>query len=124
MVFLQYIFLDTGLIVVVPTDQSTLFAGSVLYVWSSWRRLDSEAHLVILDVWGGSHADVLEYMIRPAVLRVTACAKCNSKKARKTLEEANMKLIKAPKDYDILAIPLTNAAPMRNGTPEELRQYF
>ncbi|KAK8478048.1 hypothetical protein V6N13_090749 [Hibiscus sabdariffa] len=38
-----------------------LFAGSVLYVWSSWRRLDSEAHLVILDVWGGSHADVLEY---------------------------------------------------------------
>ncbi|KAK9017140.1 hypothetical protein V6N11_079624 [Hibiscus sabdariffa] len=30
----------------------------------------------------------------------------------------------APKDYDILAIPLTNAAPMRNGTPEELRQYF
>ncbi|XP_039010166.1 uncharacterized protein LOC120138832 [Hibiscus syriacus] len=27
---------------------------------------------------------------------VTACAKCNSKKGRKTLEEANMKLIKVP----------------------------
>ncbi|KAK4852554.1 hypothetical protein QYF36_024988 [Acer negundo] len=41
---------------------------------------------------------------------VAACAKCNSKKGQKTLEEANMKLIKVPKvpkDYDILAIPLT-----------------
>ncbi|GMI65277.1 hypothetical protein like AT2G23840 [Hibiscus trionum] len=62
---------------------------------------------------------------------VTACAKCNSKKGRKTLEEANMALIKvpkAPKDYDILAIPLTSAAitmlRMRNGTPEEWRQYL
>ncbi|XVF06233.1 hypothetical protein REPUB_Repub06bG0030000 [Reevesia pubescens] len=62
---------------------------------------------------------------------VTACAKCNSKKGHKTLEEANMKLIKvpkAPKDYDILAIPLTGAAirmlRKRNGTPEEWRQYL
>uniref|UniRef100_A0A2P2LKB7 Uncharacterized protein LOC103956206 isoform X2 n=1 Tax=Rhizophora mucronata TaxID=61149 RepID=A0A2P2LKB7_RHIMU len=62
---------------------------------------------------------------------VTACAKCNSKKGQKTLEEANMKLIKvpkAPKDYDILAIPLTSAAlkmlGMRKGTPEEWRQYL
>ncbi|KAG8472803.1 hypothetical protein CXB51_034686 [Gossypium anomalum] len=62
---------------------------------------------------------------------VTACAKCNSKKGQKTLEEANMKLIKvpkAPKDYDILAIPLTSSAMRmlrkRNGTPEEWRQYL
>ncbi|KAE8729096.1 zeatin O-glucosyltransferase-like [Hibiscus syriacus] len=62
---------------------------------------------------------------------VTACAKCNSKKGRKTPEEANMTLIKvpkAPKDYDILAIPLTSAAVrmlrMRNGTPEEWQQYL
>ncbi|KAK9041924.1 hypothetical protein V6N11_017010 [Hibiscus sabdariffa] len=62
---------------------------------------------------------------------VTACAKCNSKKGRKTPEEANMTLIKvpkAPKDYDILAIPLTSAAitmlRMRNGTPEEWHQYL
>ncbi|XP_062113507.1 uncharacterized protein LOC133824594 [Humulus lupulus] len=62
---------------------------------------------------------------------VTACSKCNSKKGHKTMEEANMKLIKipkAPKDYDILAIPLTNAAirmlKMRQGTPEEWRQYL
>ncbi|KAF3441219.1 hypothetical protein FNV43_RR15132 [Rhamnella rubrinervis] len=62
---------------------------------------------------------------------VTACAKCNSKKGQKTLEEANMKLIKvpkAPKDYDILAIPLTSAAikmlKMRQGTPEEWQQYL
>ncbi|KAL6336944.1 hypothetical protein AAG906_036258 [Vitis piasezkii] len=62
---------------------------------------------------------------------VTACAKCNSKKGQKTLEEANMKLSKvpkAPKDYDILAIPLTNTAirmlRMRKGTPEEWRQYL
>ncbi|KAK7290616.1 hypothetical protein RIF29_05165 [Crotalaria pallida] len=62
---------------------------------------------------------------------VTACAKCNSKKGQKTLEEAKMKLIKvpkAPKEYDILAIPLTNAAlrmlTMRKGTPEEWRQYL
>ncbi|GLT52953.1 hypothetical protein SLA2020_262590 [Shorea laevis] len=62
---------------------------------------------------------------------VTACAKCNSKKGRKTLEEANMKLInvpKVPKDYDIVAIPLTSAAlkmlTMRKGTPEEWRQYL
>ncbi|KAK7286532.1 hypothetical protein RJT34_21590 [Clitoria ternatea] len=62
---------------------------------------------------------------------VTACAKCNSKKGKKTLEEAKMKLIKvpkAPKDYDILAIPLTAAAlkmlRVRKGTPEEWRQYL
>ncbi|WVZ04959.1 hypothetical protein V8G54_018305 [Vigna mungo] len=62
---------------------------------------------------------------------VTACAKCNSKKGKKTLEEAKMKLIKvpkAPKDYDILAIPLTAAAlrmlTVRKGTPEEWRQYL
>ncbi|XP_070666005.1 uncharacterized protein [Malus domestica] len=62
---------------------------------------------------------------------VTACARCNSKKGQKTLEEANMKLMKvpkAPKDYDILAIPLTSAAikmlKMRKGTPEEWLQYL
>ncbi|XP_020218606.1 uncharacterized protein LOC109801870 isoform X2 [Cajanus cajan] len=62
---------------------------------------------------------------------VTACAKCNCKKGKKTLEEAKMKLIKAPKvpkDYDILAIPLTAAAlrmlTIRKGTPEEWRQYL
>ncbi|XP_021283107.1 uncharacterized protein LOC110415730 [Herrania umbratica] len=62
---------------------------------------------------------------------VAACAKCNSKKGQKTIEEANMKLIKVPKvpkDYDILAIPLTSAAirmlRKRNGTPEEWRQYL
>ncbi|XP_014624697.1 uncharacterized protein LOC114389168 isoform X1 [Glycine soja] len=63
--------------------------------------------------------------------QVTACAKCNCKKGRKTLEEAKMKLIKppkVPKDYDILAIPLTAAAlrmlTLRKGTPEEWRQYL
>ncbi|XP_011010125.1 PREDICTED: uncharacterized protein LOC105115052 isoform X2 [Populus euphratica] len=62
---------------------------------------------------------------------VTACAKCNSKKGQKTPEEANMKLSKvpkAPKDYDILAIPLTSAAirmlRMRKGMPEEWQQYL
>ncbi|KAI9121492.1 hypothetical protein K1719_008525 [Acacia pycnantha] len=62
---------------------------------------------------------------------VTACAKCNSKKGHRTLEEAKMKLLKtpkAPKDYDILAIPLTSAAlrmlTTRKGTPEEWRQYL
>ncbi|PKI34088.1 hypothetical protein CRG98_045545 [Punica granatum] len=62
---------------------------------------------------------------------VTACSRCNSKKGQRTLEEANMKLIKvpkAPKDYDILAIPLTSAAVkmlrLTKGTPEEWRQYF
>ncbi|KAL5767934.1 hypothetical protein ACOSQ2_014717 [Xanthoceras sorbifolium] len=62
---------------------------------------------------------------------VAACAKCNSKKGQKTLEETNMKLIKVPKvpkDFDILAIPLTSAAikmlTVRKGTPEEWRQYL
>lgn len=62
---------------------------------------------------------------------VTACAKCNSKKGQKTLEEASMKLIKVPKvpkDYDILAIPLTTAAikmlRMKKGVPDEWRQYL
>ncbi|KAF5749185.1 putative endonuclease [Tripterygium wilfordii] len=62
---------------------------------------------------------------------VTACSKCNSKKGQKTPEEANMKLKKppkAPKDYDILAIPLTNSAikmlKTRKGMPEEWRQYL
>ncbi|WCJ43647.1 HNH endonuclease [Euphorbia peplus] len=62
---------------------------------------------------------------------VTACSKCNSKKGQKTVEEANMKLLKvpkAPKEYDILAIPLTSAAirmlRVRKGMPEEWRQYL
>ncbi|KAK6945439.1 LOW QUALITY PROTEIN: HNH endonuclease 5 [Dillenia turbinata] len=62
---------------------------------------------------------------------VTACAKCNSRKGQKTLEEANMKLLKvpkAPKEYDILTIPLTSTAikmlKMRKGTPAEWRQYL
>ncbi|KAK3446376.1 uncharacterized protein LOC104442799 isoform X1 [Eucalyptus grandis] len=62
---------------------------------------------------------------------VAACAKCNSKKGQKTIEEANMKLLKtpkAPKDFDILTIPLTSAAAkmlrLRKGTPEEWRQYL
>lgn len=62
---------------------------------------------------------------------VTACSRCNSKKGRKSLEEAKMKLIKVPKkpkDYDILAIPLTAAAlrvlTAKKGTPDEWRQYL
>ncbi|CAN0913266.1 hypothetical protein LINGRAHAP2_LOCUS27819 [Linum grandiflorum] len=62
---------------------------------------------------------------------VAACSKCNSKKGQKTLEEVNMKLIKmpkAPKEYEILAIPLTSAALMmltsKKGTPQEWRQYL
>lgn len=61
---------------------------------------------------------------------VTACSECNSKKGQKTLKEANMTLAKtpkAPKDYDILAIPLTGDAIRmlrRKGTPEEWRQYL
>ncbi|XP_077239912.1 HNH endonuclease isoform X2 [Tasmannia lanceolata] len=62
---------------------------------------------------------------------VTACSICNSKKGQKTLEEANMKIIKvpkAPKDFDILAIPLTSTAikmlKMRKGMPNEWRQYL
>ncbi|GAY39903.1 hypothetical protein CUMW_047930 [Citrus unshiu] len=62
---------------------------------------------------------------------VAACFKCNSRKGKKTLEEAHMQLLrvpKAPKDYDILAIPLTSAAirmlRVRKGTPVEWRQYL
>ncbi|KAG1368383.1 hypothetical protein COCNU_14G008510 [Cocos nucifera] len=62
---------------------------------------------------------------------VTACAKCNSRKGKKTLEEANMKLIKipkAPKDFNIFTIPLTSSAAkmlkMRKGVPEEWLQYL
>lgn len=62
---------------------------------------------------------------------VTACAKCNSRKGQKTLDEAKMKLIKipkVPKDFDILTIPLTSDAAkmlkMRKGLPEEWQQYL
>ncbi|KAG0468728.1 hypothetical protein HPP92_018056 [Vanilla planifolia] len=62
---------------------------------------------------------------------VTACANCNSRKGQKTLEEANMTLIKipkAPKDYDILTVPLTSTAmrmmKRKKGVPNEWRQYL
>ncbi|KAG7585632.1 HNH endonuclease 5 [Arabidopsis thaliana x Arabidopsis arenosa] len=62
---------------------------------------------------------------------VAACSRCNSKKGQKTAEEAHMKLLKVPKepkDYDIVAIPLTNAAirmlRSNKGMPEEWRQYL
>ncbi|KAL3824629.1 hypothetical protein ACJIZ3_020658 [Penstemon smallii] len=62
---------------------------------------------------------------------VAACAKCNSKKGQKTVEEANMKLKnvpRAPKDYEILAIPLTyhtiKMMKLRKEMPDEWRQYL
>ncbi|CAN6464942.1 unnamed protein product [Victoria cruziana] len=62
---------------------------------------------------------------------VTACAKCNTRKGQKTIEEAGMKLIrapKAPKEFDIQAIPLTSAAihilRMRKKLPAEWQQYL
>ncbi|KAJ3707285.1 hypothetical protein LUZ61_010990 [Rhynchospora tenuis] len=62
---------------------------------------------------------------------VAACERCNSRKGRKTLEEANMKLLKtpkAPKDYDILAIPLTLAAikmlRSKKGVPDQWVEYL
>ncbi|KFK40878.1 hypothetical protein AALP_AA2G054000 [Arabis alpina] len=62
---------------------------------------------------------------------VAACSRCNSRKGQKTVEEAHMKLLKAPKepkDYDIVAIPLTSAAirmlRSNKGMPEEWRQYL
>ncbi|TKW30628.1 hypothetical protein SEVIR_2G050400v4 [Setaria viridis] len=62
---------------------------------------------------------------------VTACSRCNSRKGQKTLEQANMKLRKlprAPKDYDILAVPLTKSAfrtmKRSQGLPEVWLQYL
>ncbi|XP_006657488.2 uncharacterized protein LOC102718936 [Oryza brachyantha] len=62
---------------------------------------------------------------------VTACSRCNSRKGQKTLEQANMKLLKAPKapkEFDILAVPLTKAAfrtlKRSQGLPEEWLQYL
>lgn len=62
---------------------------------------------------------------------VTACSRCNSRKGQKTLEETCMKLLKipkVPKDFDILAIPLTSDAVKmlrtRKGVPEEWLQYL
>ncbi|KAL8126671.1 uncharacterized protein LOC141720981 [Apium graveolens] len=62
---------------------------------------------------------------------VTACSRCNNRKGQKILEEANMKLNKipkAPKDYDIIAIPLTYSAiqmlKIRKETPEEWQEYL
>ncbi|XWS64630.1 hypothetical protein CRYUN_Cryun05aG0019500 [Craigia yunnanensis] len=97
------------------TDDLACFRGLVLDI--SYRPVN-------VVCW--KRAICLEFMEK-----VAACAKCNSKKGQKTLEEANMKLIKVPKDpkdYGILAIPLTSAAirmlRKRNGTPEEWRQYL
>ncbi|RZC77783.1 hypothetical protein C5167_001989 [Papaver somniferum] len=65
------------------------------------------------------------------IFSCVTCLKCNSKKGHKTVEEANMKLLKvpkAPKEYDILAIPLTTASvkmlSLRKGTPSEWREYL
>ncbi|NP_001141933.1 uncharacterized protein LOC100274082 [Zea mays] len=62
---------------------------------------------------------------------VTACARCNSRKGQKTLEQANMKLRKiprAPKEYDIMAVPLTKSAfrtlKRNHGLPEVWLQYL
>jgi len=62
---------------------------------------------------------------------VTACSRCNSRKGNKTLLQANMKLRKipkAPKEFDIIAVPLTKSAfrtiRRRHGLPEEWLQYL
>uniref|UniRef100_A0ACD5UXZ1 Uncharacterized protein n=1 Tax=Avena sativa TaxID=4498 RepID=A0ACD5UXZ1_AVESA len=62
---------------------------------------------------------------------VTACSRCNCRKGNKTLLQANMKLRKipkAPKEFDIIAVPLTKAAfrtmRRRHGLPEEWLQYL
>ncbi|XP_044955940.1 uncharacterized protein LOC123406984 [Hordeum vulgare subsp. vulgare] len=62
---------------------------------------------------------------------VTACSRCNSRKGNKTLLQANMKLRKipkGPKEFDIIAVPLTKSAfrtiRRRHGLPEEWLQYL
>ncbi|KAB2005754.1 hypothetical protein ERO13_D11G268200v2 [Gossypium hirsutum] len=106
------------------TDELSCFRGLVLDI--SYRYCSARDNLTIDHVLPVARGGEWKWENL-----VAACAECNSKKGRKTLEEANMKLIKvpkAPKDYDILAIPLTSAAIMmlrkRNGTPEEWRQYL
>ncbi|XP_031383841.1 uncharacterized protein LOC116197745 isoform X3 [Punica granatum] len=93
---------------------------------SCWRR--EEKYVIITLAWLQVFAQGGKWEWENLV---TACSRCNSKKGQRTLEEANMKLIKvpkAPKDYDILAIPLTSAAVkmlrLTKGTPEEWRQYL
>ncbi|CAI0384044.1 unnamed protein product [Linum tenue] len=122
------------------TDELACFRGLVLDI--SYRPVNVVCWKRAICLEFMEKADVLEYYDRtvnspsgsyyiPAVLRVTACSKCNSKKGQKTLDEVNMKLKKlpkAPKDYDLLAIPLTGAAlrmlRRRKGTPDEWRQYL
>eukprot|EP00268_Persea_americana_P038384 TRINITY_DN3796_c0_g2_i4.p1 TRINITY_DN3796_c0_g2~~TRINITY_DN3796_c0_g2_i4.p1 ORF type:complete len:142 (+),score=28.15 TRINITY_DN3796_c0_g2_i4:251-676(+) len=104
-----------------------LCAGGVRFVWNLWKRYcSSRENLTVDHVLPISRGGDWKWENL-----VTACAKCNSKKGQKTLEEASMKLIKvpkAPKDYDILAIPLTTAAikmlRMKKGVPDEWRQYL
>lgn len=62
---------------------------------------------------------------------VAACSRCNSRKGHKTLLQANMKLRKvpkAPKEFDIIAVPLTKSAfrtiRRKQGLPEEWLQYL
>ncbi|KAK1271281.1 hypothetical protein QJS04_geneDACA013014 [Acorus gramineus] len=113
-------------------DELSCFRGPVNVV--CWRRA------ICLEFM--EKADVLEYYDQtvsspqgsyyiPAVLRVTACSRCNSRKGQKKPEEVNMKLIKVPKipkDYDVVTIPLTSVTirmlRMRKGVPDEWRQYL
>eukprot|EP00252_Welwitschia_mirabilis_P003977 TRINITY_DN14089_c0_g1_i1.p1 TRINITY_DN14089_c0_g1~~TRINITY_DN14089_c0_g1_i1.p1 ORF type:complete len:276 (+),score=43.14 TRINITY_DN14089_c0_g1_i1:206-1033(+) len=62
---------------------------------------------------------------------VTACSECNSRKGNKTLQEAQMKLIrtpKAPKDYDTWGLPLTTstykALKDNKRLPDEWRDFL
>ncbi|KAK9125620.1 hypothetical protein Scep_014466 [Stephania cephalantha] len=127
-------------------DELSSFRGLVLDI--SYRPVNVVCWKRAICLEFMEKADVLEYYDQtvnssngsfyiPAVLRVphllqvTACSKCNSRKGQKTLEEANMKLIKAPKtpkDFDILAIPLTTAAiktlRSKKSLPDEWRQYL
>ncbi|CAN0913268.1 hypothetical protein LINGRAHAP2_LOCUS27819 [Linum grandiflorum] len=106
------------------TDELACFRGLVLDI--AYRYCYSSENLTIDHVFPASRGGEWKWENL-----VAACSKCNSKKGQKTLEEVNMKLIKmpkAPKEYEILAIPLTSAALMmltsKKGTPQEWRQYL
>lgn len=59
---------------------------------------DTFLHLILL--WTAC-TQKTTHQFRGMSMQVTACSKCNSKKGQKTLEEANMKLIKTPKVFSV-----------------------
>lgn len=72
-----------------------------------WENLvgGSSAPILIYSFFSPKFVRHVHLLVLTESVQVTACARCNSRKGQKTLEQANMKLRKIPRVCHVASLP-------------------